>query len=174
MLVEFDAFIRVVDEIGGLDIYVPETINDPWYPDHFYGYDPFYLNSGQQHLDGPTALKYARTRHGDNDYERARRQQDVLFAIRDKVFSLNMMPTLVQKAPTFFSTISDSIVTDMTLDQMLQLGVAAQDVAESNIRSGVIDANYVVGYYTPEGASVLIPNRYAIGPFLNYIFWLDE
>jgi LCP family protein required for cell wall assembly len=71
VLVEFDAFITLVDEIGGIDINVPYEIYDPEYPDMNYGYDPLYIPAGFQHMDGELALKYARTRHGDNDFERA-------------------------------------------------------------------------------------------------------
>ncbi len=173
VLVEFDAFITLIDEIGGIDINVPYEIYDPEYPDMNYGYDPLYIPAGFQHMDGELALKYARTRHGDNDFERARRQQAVLFAIRDKIISLNMLPTLIQKAPTLYATLSNSIQTNMTLEQMISLALAAQSVPRENIRSGVIDANYTVGYYTPQGASVLIPNRANIGSLLTYVFWLQ-
>ena len=50
-----------------------------------YGYDPFYIRAGHQVLDGATALKYARTRHGDNDFQRAQRQQLVMYAVRDRL-----------------------------------------------------------------------------------------
>jgi LCP family protein required for cell wall assembly len=173
-VVEFQAFTTLVDEIGGIDLYVPKTIYDVNYPDNNYGYDPFYITEGSQHLDGQTALKYARTRYTDNDYERARRQQAVVMAIRDKVVDLDMLPTLVQKAPTLYATVSDSVRTDMTLEEMIALASLAQEIPRENIRSGVIDANYVISYYTPERASVLIPNRDAIGPLLDQVFWLNE
>jgi len=83
--VDFDGFRRIVDTLGGIDIEIPQTINDPKYPDENYGYDPFYIEAGLQHLDGDTALKYARTRAtAGADFARARRQQQVLFAIREK------------------------------------------------------------------------------------------
>jgi LCP family protein required for cell wall assembly len=173
MVVNFNAFVTLVDEIGGIDIYVPKEIRDPTYPDNNFGYDPFYISAGQHHLDGATALKYARTRHADNDYERARRQQAVVLAIRDRILSLDMLPTLVQRAPALYATLSDSIKTDMTLEEMISLALLAEDVPEENIRTGVIDSQYVVGYYTPEGASVLIPNRESIGALLSYVFWLE-
>lgn len=172
-LVEFDAFVTLVDEIGGIDIYVPRDIYDPTYPDMYYGYDPFYIQAGEHHLDGATALKYARTRHGDSDFNRAQRQQDVLFAIRDRVLSLDMLPTLLQKAPTLYATLSDSIQTNMTLDQMVSLALLAQDIPRENIRTGVIDSNYTRGYITGQGAQVLIPDREQIGPLLSEVFWIQ-
>lgn len=173
VLVEFDAFVALVDEIGGIDIYVPQTIYDPEYPDMNYGYDPFYITAGQHHMDGATALKYARTRHSDSDFNRARRQQDVLFAIRDHVLSLDMLPMLVQKSPVLYDTLSDSIETNLTLEQIVSLALLAQDVPRENIRTGVIDGNYVTGYVTSSGAQVLIPNRGEIGGLLTEVFWLN-
>jgi len=173
VLVEFDAFVTLIDEIGGIDVYVPYTIYDPTYPDMAYGYDPFYITAGQHHMDGETALKYVRTRHSDSDFGRAQRQQDVLFAIRERVLSLNMLPTLIQKAPTLYATLSDSIVTNMTLDQMISLAMLAQDIPRENIRTGVIDANYTRDYITGQGAQVLIPDRERIGPLLHEVFWIQ-
>ncbi len=173
VLVEFNAFTTLIDEIGGIDVYVPYTIYDPTYPDMAYGYDPFYITAGQHHMDGATALKYVRTRHSDSDFGRAQRQQDVLFAIRERVLSLNMLPTLVQKAPTLYATLSDSIETNMTLDQMISLALLAQDIPRENIRTGVIDANYTRDYITNQGAQVLIPDRERIGPLLHEVFWIQ-
>jgi LCP family protein required for cell wall assembly len=173
-VVEFGAFITLVDEIGGIDIYVPITIDDPLYPSEDYGYDPFYLPAGDHHLDGRTALKYARTRHQDNDYERARRQQAVILAIRDKITSLDMLPTLIDRAPTLYATMGESIRTNMTMEQMIDLALLANDIPEENIRHGVIDSTYLMGYETPAGAQVSIPNRSALGPYLEHIFWLDQ
>lgn len=171
-LIEFDVFTTLVDEIGGVDVNVPKAIYDPSYPDANYGYDPFYIEAGMQHLDGATALKYVRTRHADSDFNRAQRQQDVLFAIRDKVLSLDMLPTLVEKAPVLYASLQQSIDTDLSIEQMISLAVLAKDIPRESIRSGVVGADYVMSYETPEGARVEIPNRAAIGPYLEYVFWI--
>ena len=172
VMVEFDAFTTFVDEIGGIDLYVPRTIYDPEYPDMFYGYDEFYIQAGQHHLDGATALKYARTRHGDSDFNRAQRQQDVLFAIRDQILTTYGFTKLIQNAPGLYGTVSDSITTDMTLEEMISLAGLAKDIDRENIRTGVIDSNYASDYVTNQGAQVLIPNRARIGELLSQVFWL--
>ncbi len=172
-MIEFNVFVSLVDEIGGIDIDVPEAINDPSYPSYDFGYDPFCLAAGPQHLDGETALKYARTRHGNSDYDRAKRQQAILFAIRDKVLNLNMLPTLVQKAPGMYANLRDSMDTNMSLEQMISLANLGKDIPKENIRTGIIDANYVIDYTTPEGAQVEIPNRAIIGQLLSNVFWLQ-
>lgn len=171
VLVEFDAFTTLIDEIGGVDVYVPYTIYDDTFPDMEYGYDPFYIEQGMQHMNGETALKYARTRHTDNDFYRARRQQDLLLAIRDRVISLDMLPRLIQRAPTLYNTLSSSVQTNLTLEEMIRLAQLAEDISRENIRTAVIDNEYSMNYTTPEGSMVLVPNREEIGTLLQEVFW---
>ncbi|GAB4574280.1 MAG: LCP family protein [Anaerolineae bacterium] len=170
LIVDFNAFIKVVDAIGGIDIDVPYNIADPQYPDMNYGYDPFYITAGRHHLDGATALKYARTRHGSSDFRRAERQQQVLFAIRDRILDVNNLPQLVVAAPAIWASIQDGIRTGLTFDQIIRLGWYAKDIPLENIHTGVIDEEYITFYTTPTGASVVIPNRYALGRLMVQVF----
>lgn len=80
--VDFTALTSLVDLVGGVDVYNDEDINDTSYPDNNYGYEPFVLAKGWHNLDGKTALKYARTRHGSSDFSRIKRQQQVIMALR--------------------------------------------------------------------------------------------
>src|SRR5262249_25002329 len=168
--IDFNTFISVIDAIGGVDINVPYTISDPQYPDMYYGYDPFYIRAGLQHLDGKTALKYARTRHGDNDFQRAQRQQQVLYAIRDKVLKLDMLPQLIIQAPTLWNDVSTGVSTGLTFDQIIQLVLYLKDIPSENIKTGVIDENYTTGYTTSQGAAVLVPDRARLGPLMVSVF----
>jgi|FLYN01.1.fsa_nt_gi LCP family protein required for cell wall assembly len=168
--VDFRAFITLVDAIGGIEVDVPYTINDPQYPNMYYGYEPFYLPAGFHHLDGATALKFARTRHQTSDFERAERQQQVLYAIRDRILDLEMLPQLIVQSPTLLSQLSENVYTGLTLDQMIQLAWYLKEIPPENIRTGVVDARYTMGYMTPEGASVLVPNRALIGPLMVEVF----
>jgi LCP family protein required for cell wall assembly len=175
VLVEFDAFVTLIDEIGGIDVDVPYEIYDPTYPDQSYGYDPFYIDAGPHHMDGETALRYARTRYTPgSDFDRAGRQQDVLFAIRERALSAEMLPTLVQRAPVIYATISGSIETDMTLDDMARLALRVQDIPRESIRTGVIDSTYTSFYTAPNGAAVLIPNRANIGLLIADVFGMGS
>jgi LCP family protein required for cell wall assembly len=168
--VDFNTFTTLVDAIGGVDINVPYNINDPFYPDMNYGYDPFVIKAGQQHLDGKTALKYARTRHGDNDFQRAERQQQVIYAIRERILNLNMLPQLIIQAPTLWSKLSDNVSTGLTLDQAIQLAWYLKDIPSKNIHTGIIDANYTSNYTTKQGAAVLVPDRAKLGPLMVQVF----
>ena len=69
-----------------------EEIDDATYPDECYGYDGFHVDAGVQNMNGPIALKYARTRATANgDIDRAGRQQAVMLAVRDKLMQFNIL-----------------------------------------------------------------------------------
>lgn len=169
VVVDFNAFIRFVDLIGGIDVNVERAIYDPQYPDMNYGYDPFYLNPGLQHLDGATALKYARSRHGSDDIDRAARQQQVLYAIRDKLVSLDMIPKLALKAPVLWAEYEQSVDTGLALNQILELALYLQNIPKENFANGVVGWQHV----TPvnwQSQAILVPNRERIGPLMLEIF----
>jgi LCP family protein required for cell wall assembly len=169
--VNFNAFETVIDEIGGIDLYIPESIEDPYYPDEGYGYDPFYIEAGQHRLDGKTALKYARTRASfGGDFDRGRRQQQVLLAVRDQVVELDQLPRLLVKAPTLLDALGDAVRTDMSLEQAKQLAQLAVEIGPEQIVTAVLDHNYTSAWETPDGAQVLISNREAMRELRSLLF----
>lgn len=159
--VDFNAFVELVDRLGGIDITVEEDIDDPKYPSHDpadpYGYDPLHIKAGEHHFDGEMALKYARTRHSaGGDFDRAERQQAVLRAIFDKVTQLDMLPTLLAQAPQMWRMMQDSVETDLTLDEIVALARLASEVDPDDIHTGVIDERYTLFHETDDGQEVLI------------------
>lgn len=169
--VNFTAFEQVVDLIGGIDVYVEEEIVDPTYPDERYGYDPLYVAAGWQHFDGEMALKYARTRHTEGgDFDRAKRQQQVLTAIFEQVTRLDLLPQLAPRVPELWKTLEDAVVTDLTLDEAFALALLATEVEPDNIRYGVVDEYYTQFWETPDKQQVLIPLRDRIREMRDYIF----
>ena len=120
------------------------------------------IPAGQVHMDGATALIYARTRHQDSDFSRMRRQQDVLFAIRDKLFSFEVLPYLPGLARATFS----SVRSNLTWDDVSLLGCVGPKIARDSITRLVIDGSLTVPYTTSEGASVLMPVMDKILPLL--------
>ncbi|MCL4870411.1 MAG: LCP family protein [Anaerolineae bacterium] len=170
LMVDFSAVVRGVDAIGGIEVDVPFDIYDPTFPDMNYGYDPLYIPAGRQHLDGALTLKYARTRHVDNDFGRANRQQQVVLAVRSKVLSLGVTQLLGQ-LPFFYQQLNEGIRTDLSIDQMLTLAQAASQVPTENIRSEVIDYDYVVGHRTEEGASVLVMINDRVARLIEELFY---
>ncbi|MBL8095339.1 MAG: LCP family protein [Anaerolineales bacterium] len=170
---DFTAFEKIIDAIGGIEIDNPTEIDDPEYPDGSYGYEPFYLSAGVHTLNGHDALRYARTRHDDSDINRAQRQQQVVLAVRDKVLSVGSLPTLLAQAPGLYSTLQESIQTNLTIEQMIALALLAQDIPRDSIKSGVIDYRYVTEEWTAEGRQVLMPIRDEIRQLRDELFAID-
>jgi LCP family protein required for cell wall assembly len=141
----FNGFEKLIDLIGGIDIDVPRPINDALYPDSGFGYEPLHIDAGFQHMDGRLALKYARTRHGGaGDFDRMKRQQQVIMAVRDKVLQANMLPTLIGQAGSLLQTLGDSIQTNLTLDQLIQLARLASQIDPHNIQSLAVEPGMVL------------------------------
>src|SRR5579859_1901462 len=167
---DFTAFETFIDAIGGIDIVNKTDINDPQYPNGSYGFEPFTLSAGPHHLNGHDALRYARTRHGSTDIDRAERQQEVVLAVRDRVLNLNLLPQLIAKAPSLLQTLNNSIWTNLTLNQMVSLALLGQSIPRANIQNYVIDYHYVLEYVTPDGRDVLVPLRDKIRELRDQIF----
>ena len=172
-LVDFQAFIDIVDLIGGVDIAIDYTLDDPRYPDMTFGYDPFYLEAGTHHLDGYDALRFARTRHGNNDIRRAERQQQILFAFRDRLLSLETIPQLIVQAPVLWETLSDNVYTGLSLEQIIRLAIYAKDIERENIKTGIINFRYLEEYVTEAGQHVLVPLREPLGGLMREVFGPD-
>ena len=166
----FTGFEQVVDAIGGIDITVPEAINDTEYPDENYGYETFQIAAGPTHLDGKTALKYARSRHTSSDFDRSARQQQIIVAIGEKVKKegLYKNPATVTDLLKVFS---DNVLMTMTVRELIGLAGMAEDLPpdrlitmQLNDRNGLYDSMVEPGgfLYTPprdqfDGASILLP-----------------
>lgn len=172
VLVDFSAVINGINALGGIEVYVPTDLSDPTYPDMNYGYDPLFIPAGSNYMDGALALKYARTRHVDNDFGRAQRQQQVILAARDKALGLGL-PSLISRAPVLYQQLEQGIRTDLSLDQIVRLATLAGDVPSENIHNDVLDFNYVDSFRTETGAQVLILVNDKAAPLIQDMFY-DE
>ncbi len=148
--VDFDTFIDIIDLLGGVDIYNDESlVLDP--VAHGKDYPKVKLNCcGIRHLQGRIALAYVRCRHEekgckDGDIGRARRQQKVIFAIRDKVLDPANFPTLMALAPPLYDKFAEGIHTNLSLEDGLRLAVLVKDIPKEKIKNKVIDGHMVVG-----------------------------
>jgi LCP family protein required for cell wall assembly len=131
--VNFDGFKKVIDAVGGVTINVQIPVLDDSYPGDDRRSHRLYIPAGLQHMTGAEALEYARSRHVSSDYDRAARQQRVLFSLKDQVDVKSLLPKLPDLVAAFKSTIHTDIPVS-ALPQMLQL---AASVDTSSIRSYV-------------------------------------
>lgn len=165
--VDFNAFVQFIDEIGGIDIQVPEDISvDPIGPGN-----TVFLTAGVQHLDGATALAYARNRDtAGGDIDRSDRQMQVIMAMRNKVVSGNLLSLLMEKSPILYSQFAGGVHTNLTLNQLLTISWLAGQVPSGNIKQGHIGYDQAVLDFSWDGQSILNPNYEAIYALRDEVF----
>lgn len=141
IVVDFSGFEKIIDELGGLKINVDQSFVDYQYPDNNYGFQPISFTAGMQTMDGDTALKFVRSRHGNNgensDFSRSKRQQKVLEALKDRLLSYQFFlnPTTISD---FSAAISTHLKTNMDPWEVVKLGTALQKINHANIINKVL------------------------------------
>jgi LCP family protein required for cell wall assembly len=176
--VNFQGFEQVVDALGGLKIDVPAPLVDNEYPltstgygtpgtyTSSYGATRIYIPAGLQHMNGKTALQYARSRHADSDLGRNQRQQQVLLALKQQGMNLNVLPKLGELA----NKLSDAVQTDIPLDKIPSLAKLAQEIGSGSVTTCAIDATMVQQTILESGADVLMPIWERIRPRVKQCF----
>src|SRR5512143_117039 len=162
--VDFDTFVRFIDMIHGVDVYSDENL---FLQQLGGGKDGIRITCcGMRHLDGQTALAYARCRHAeqgcaDGDIGRSRRQQKIILGIREKVFSPEYFPSLIAQAPHLYQLFSGGIRTNLSLQDGIKLAYLAKDIPLSQLKQGLIDDQMViygnVKFDKGPAASILMP-----------------
>ena len=165
--VNFTGFERLIDAIGGITVDVEKPIDDDKYPDGNYGYTEVHIPAGIQHMDGKTALQYARSRHGTSDYDRSRRQQKLLMAALDKVLSMDIS---IDRIPEILRIVGDSVQTDLNLSELTTLAGVTREIELESIRTAAIDESTTQPATTPSGMWVAIPDRDAIRQLRDEVF----
>ncbi len=165
--VDFAAFENFIDEIGGIDVDVPFEISvDPVGP-----HNTVVLPQGIQHLDGPTALAYARNRDTFGaDFDRADRQQQVVMAIFDQISSLGALPKLLANAPSIYNNLRSGIHTNLNLKETISLAWTASQIPRENIKRGLIGPNEVSSSMSPDGMDILLPDVDAVRAVRDQVF----
>jgi LCP family protein required for cell wall assembly len=157
--IDFLAFVKVIDEIKGVTVR-PKT-DVKIIP--IGGQHKQTLKAGEVYtLDGELTLAYARARYTEGgDFDRAARQQEVAFAIFDRIIKFSMWPTLFARAPVIYQEISSGIHTNMNFEDALKLATLALELDRSKIKSFIIDASYIEFGKSPQNEDILkpIPDR---------------
>jgi len=153
-VVSFDAFVKLVDEIDGIDVFVPYRIEIDPRGDN----NTVFLKEKAYHFDGQMALAYARDRHHTGgDVDRAKRTQQVLLAIRDRVLDPKILPSVLAKAPTLYQELSSGLVTNITYQDALRMFSLAKDISPDNIQTKVIDYSQLQQGKSPDGLDIYTP-----------------
>jgi len=141
VVLNFDGFQKAIDDIGGINITSERDLYDARYPGPNYSYETFRLSKGFHHLDGATALKYARERHNDpeGDFGRAKRQQQIMQATKNKIFSVGTLFN-VFALNNLFDTLGENIRTDINTENLASFFELAKKLDTNNINNVVVDA----------------------------------
>ncbi len=167
VIIDFEGFKEVIDALGGIDIDVPTYVSDPTYSwTELPGdYDPQEFEPGLQHMDGETALAYARIRQNSDDLDRIQRQQRIIFAVMDKALSLNVL----RNALELWNKYKDAIDTDINDIQLAGFAKLAADISPEKI-SALSLGPATTPWMTPQGASVLLPSAEGIERIVQALF----
>ena len=162
--VDFQGFKDVVNIVEGVDVPVTCAMQDWRLKDPSLdqqdpnNWELYTVPAGVQHMDGDMALWYARSRERSSDYDRSRRQHQVLRAIFEKALDLHM----IAKVPQLYAQYNQIVDTDLGLGDLLQFVPMAANLQNAHIKSRFIGRAQVTPWVTPAGADVLLPNRDAI------------
>ena len=152
--IDFYAFERFIDELGGIWVDIPATIKvDPLGEDNANT-----LEAGLTQLDGPHSLAYARARNSEGgDFDRSLRQQQVILAIFDRILELGPAE-LAARAPALYEELSAGVHTNLSLDDAIRLGWLALDTRDNIARGAIAPPNSVILAKSPDGSQdILIP-----------------
>ncbi|MEO8639697.1 MAG: LCP family protein, partial [Chloroflexota bacterium] len=154
-------FKQTVDSIGGVDITVTRTINDPTYYDEFDRPAPLFIKAGTYHMNGHLALAFVRSRKGsgDSDFTRADRQQQLLEAIRAKLTAGNLLLAL----PGLLDAVKKTIATDVPSARLAELAAAVQGADMSQLQRVVLQPpEYMRADPFSSAGYILVPDLEAI------------
>lgn len=182
--VDFTNFETIIDNLGGIEVNVPKTFTDNFYPirgeenntcgysadqintfkNKYSGFDlekqftcryeVLHFDQGPAKLDGKTALKFVRSRHGDSDFSRSERQFAVLSGIEQKLISLNAL----KNSSTIIESLLKIVTTDLdiaTINKLLPLFTKPDDYKLSQVH--LTEDNYLISAKNSAGAFILLP-----------------
>lgn len=173
VLVNFDVFTTIVDLIApeGVELCITENIVDTNYPDEGRGTMTVEFAVGCQRLNGERLLQYARTRATEGgDFDRNRRQQEVLDAMQRHLLSARGLASLIGSVPGIYNELAGSYATDLNVEQIMALGQLVAQIPNDNIQFGAINALHVTPARNPDGLDILIPNYIAITGLISDTF----
>lgn len=142
VLMDLEGLKEIIDQIGGLNVFVEKDVFDPRFPAKNFATETFELKNGWRWLDGQTALRYIRTRHDiEADFGRIKRQQAVLEALRKKILGMSPLWDL-PKIIEIVRTLRRDFKTDLDVLDIKRLWDISRKIdSSSKIKHIVIDAN---------------------------------
>lgn len=152
--VDFSGLSKIVDAVGGVDINVEKDIYDPYYPDG----GTYSISKGKHHMNGKEALKYTRSRYTTSDFDRAKRQQQVILAVKTKALSTNTVFN-PKKVLDIMTVLGNHVKTDFQLAEIKRAYELTNTIPEEQFIRKVIDNDKtgLLASGNAGGASILQP-----------------
>ena len=169
--VDLEGFRKLIDKVGGVTVTVKKAIHDPAYG----GWDTpgkvgFDITVGKHHLDGEEALAFVRSRKTTSDFDRARRQQQLLLALQHKMTDPAMIPNL----PGILQAATKTLKTNFPPDQLSMMLELARKTDEDSIKRYVLSAPYTTHPTNITSTYILVPNMDRIAKLSISIFGPDS
>ena len=136
--IDFAGFEKIVDELGGVTLTVKKDLSDPFYPAANDAYQTVEFKAGTYTMDGDMALKYARSRQTTSDFDRARRQQDVMIALRNKALDLELL-SAPAKGLEIVSVLDKHFETNLSKEEFERFFKLMTELDSSKITNKVFD-----------------------------------
>jgi len=154
-IIDFTAFVSIIDSFDGVDINIEKDLVDNQYPGPDFTYRKITFKKGLHHMDGETALKYARSRKSTTDFDRSYRQQEVLLALYRKVRGLDLFKNM-DKVLSVYESIKDNIKTDLSIFEIIAFYDKYKDYP---IKSGnvISNRNFLYNSVSSTGQYILLP-----------------
>ncbi|MBU2542649.1 LCP family protein [Patescibacteria group bacterium] len=159
--VDFIAFLEIINEVGGITVNVERSFTDEMYPAPKSEFQIVNFQKGDQTMDGETALKFARSRHGNNgegsDFARAKRQQKIILALKEKLFSFSTLINPV-KINNVLNSLKTHITTNLQFSELMSFLRLMKDLNTKSIITVVLDDspdNFLKNSFSPEGSFIL-------------------
>lgn len=161
--IDFSGFKDMVDAVGGVDI----TVDCPIYDDNFWRFFGVgTLEKGTYRMTGEQALYYARSRKTTSDFDRSRRQQQVLMALREEVMDAGLVPRI----PALWLALRDAVDTDLNVKDIVSLAKLGANFDRRHLYGFVPRTPLINDWVTPQGGMVEIPDLAAIGDALDHLW----
>jgi len=148
--IDFIGFVKLINLLGGVEVCVDQSINDPQHQT--------YVGIGCQHMDGQATLAYVRSRYSSSDFDRSRRQQKVMMAVKDKALKLGFFlnPLKINQA---LNILAGNFNTDIQLSEIKKLSLVFRELNPSQVSNYVLDNRKDGLLYSAikDGAYILSP-----------------
>ena len=151
--VNFEAVTDIVDALGGVEVFNENLIYDPFYPGPNYTFETFTLKAGPVKLDGNTALKFIRSRKTTSDYDRSRRQQQLIAALKNKAQSAEILTNPI-KLKGLYNALMKNIKTNIQVDDIIFLASTLKNFEIGKLQNLVINDDP-----TSKGGFLFVPPK---------------